>query len=164
MRQGQSAMAGGEVSRRELIKRAAGIAGMVAIPAVIRRRAYAAEERGTVKVVPEVDLKVLDPVWTTALITGTHAFLVYDTLFAADRNYQVHPQMVEAYERDEEGLSWRFKLRDGLGFHDGTPVTARDCVASIRRWAVRSIPGKAMMERADRLDVVDDDDFILKLK
>jgi hypothetical protein len=66
MRQGQSAIAGGEVSRRELIKRAAGIAGMVAISAVIRRRAYAAEERGTVKVVPEVDLKILDPVWTTA--------------------------------------------------------------------------------------------------
>jgi len=157
-------MPGRKISRRELIKTGAGMASVAAMPAVIRRRAYATEASGTVKVVPEVDLKVLDPVWTTALITGTHAFLVYDTLFAADRNYQVHPQMVEAYERDEEGLSWRFKLRDGLGFHDGTPVTARDCVASIRRWAVRSIPGKAMMERADRLDVVDDDDFILKLK
>ena len=157
-------MPGRKISRRELIKTGAGMASVAAMPAVIGRRAYATEASGTVKVVPEVDLKVLDPVWTTALITGTHAFLVYDTLFAADRNYQVHPQMVEAYERDEEGLSWRFKLRDGLGFHDGTPVTARDCVASIRRWAVRSIPGKAMMERADRLDVVDDDDFILKLK
>ena len=157
-------MPGRKISRRELIKTGAGMASVAAMPAVIGRRAYAAEASGTVKVVPEVDLKVLDPVWTTALITGTHAFLVYDTLFAADRNYQVHPQMVEAYERDEEGLSWRFKLRDGLGFHDGTPVTARDCVASIRRWAVRSIPGKAMMERADRLDVVDDNDFILKLK
>jgi len=157
-------MPGRKISRRELIKTGAGMASVAAMPAVIGRRAYATEASGTVKVVPEVDLKVLDPVWTTALITGTHAFLVYDTLFAADRNYQVHPQMVEAYERDEEGLSWRFKLRDGLGFHDGTPVTARDCVASIRRWAVRSIPGKAMMERADRLDVVDDNDFILKLK
>ena len=157
-------MPGRKISRRELIKTGAGMASVAAMPAVIRRRAYATEASGMVKVVPEVDLKVLDPVWTTALITGTHAFLVYDTLFAADRNYQVHPQMVEAYERDEEGLSWRFKLRDGLGFHDGTPVTARDCVASIRRWAVRSIPGKAMMERADRLDVVDDNDFIIKLK
>jgi len=156
-------MPGRKISRRELIKTGAGMASVAAMPAVIGRRAYATEASGTVKVVPEVDLKVLDPVWTTALITGTHAFLVYDTLFAADRNYQVHPQMVEAYERDEEGLSWRFKLRDGLGFHDGTPVSARDCVASIRRWAVRSIPGKAMMERADRLDVVDDNDFILKL-
>jgi peptide/nickel transport system substrate-binding protein len=157
-------MPGRKISRRELIKTTAELAGIVAMPAIIGRRAHAAETSGAVKVVPEVDLKILDPVWTTALITGTHALLVYDTLFSADRNYRVHPQMVETYECDEEGLSWHFKLRDGLGFHDGTPVTARDCVASIRRWAVRSIPGKAMMERADRLDVVDDNSFILKLK
>jgi peptide/nickel transport system substrate-binding protein len=72
--------------------------------------------------------------------------------------------MVDKYERDEDGLNWRFKLRDGLGWHDGSPVTARDCVASIRRWAVRSVSGKAMMERADRLDVIDDNSFILRLK
>jgi len=93
MRRSQSAMAGGEISRRELIKRAAGIAGMVATPAVIRSRAYAAEGSGTVKVVPEVDLKILDPVWTTALITGTHANLVYDTLFSADGHWRARPQM-----------------------------------------------------------------------
>ena len=155
---------GRTISRRELIKTGARMAGVVAMPAVIGRRAHAAEASGTVKVVPEVDLKVLDPVWTTALITGTHAFLVYDTLFSADRDWRAHPQMIEKYERDEDGLNWRFKLRDGLGWHDGTEVTAYDCVASIRRWAVRSVPGKAMMERADRLDAVDDRSFILRLK
>jgi peptide/nickel transport system substrate-binding protein len=164
MRQGQTAMPGGAISRRELIKTAVGIAGVVATPAVIRRRAHAAEGRDTVRVVPEVDLKVLDPVWTTALITGTHAFLVYDTLFSADGKWRAHPQMVDKYGRDEEGLNWRFKLRDGLGWHDGSLVTARDCVASIRRWAVRSVSGKAMMERADGLDVIDDNSFILRLK
>jgi len=164
MRRSQSAMAGGEISRRELIKRAAGIAGMVATPAVIRSRAYAAEGSGTVKVVPEVDLKILDPVWTTALITGTHANLVYDTLFSADGHWRARPQMIDAYERDEDGLNWHFKLRDGLAFHDGTPVTARDCVASIRRWAARSVPGQAMMERADRLEVNDDNSFLLRFK
>src|SRR6516225_3077673 len=164
MRQGQKAIPGGDISRRNLIKTAAGIAGAVAMPAIVGGRARADEASSTVRVVPEVDLKVLDPVWTTALITGTHANLVYDTLFSADGHWRARPQMIETYERDEDGLNWRFKLRDGLGFHDGTPVTARDCVASIRRWAVRSIPGKAMMERADRLDVVDDNDFIIKLK
>ena len=164
MRQGQTAMPGGEISRRALIKTAAGIAGLAAMPAVIGGRAQAAEASSTVRVVPEVDLKVLDPIWTTALITGTHAFLIYDTLFAADRKYQVHPQMVDKYERDEEGLTWRFKLRDGLGWHDGTAVTARDCVASLRRWAARSTTGKVMMERAERLDAIDDNTFVLKLK
>jgi len=114
--------------------------------------------------VPEVDLKVLDPVWTTALITGTHALLVYDTLFAADLQQRVHPQMVDKFARDEDGVTWRFELRDGLGWHDGTAVTARDCVASIRRWAARSASGKTMMERAERLDAIDDKSFVLKFK
>ena len=164
MRPGQTAMPRDEISRRQLIKTAVGIAGAVATPAIIRGRAYAAEQRNTVKVVPEVDLKVFDPVWTTALITGTHAYLVYDTLFSADRNWRAHPQMIDKYERDEDGLNWSFKLRDGLGWHDGSQVTARDCAASIRRWAVRSVSGKAMMERAERLDVIDDNSFILRLK
>ena len=107
MRQGQKAIPGGDISRRNLIKTAAGIAGAVAMPAIVGGRAHAAEASSTVRVVPEVDLKVLDPVWTTALITGTHANLVYDTLFSADRNWRAHPQMVDKYERDEDGLTWR---------------------------------------------------------
>ena len=107
MRQGQKAIPGGDISRRNLIKTAAGIAGAVAMPAIVGGRARAAEASSTVRVVPEVDLKVLDPVWTTGLITGTHANLVYDTLFSADRNWRAHPQMVDKYERDEDGLTWR---------------------------------------------------------
>jgi len=164
MRQSPEVAAGGEMSRRGLIKAAAALAGTVAMPAVIGAQSPAAEASGTVKVVPEVDLKVLDPVWTTALITGTHALLVYDTLFAADRRQRVHPQMIEKYARDEDEVTWRFVLRDGLGWHDGTAVTARDCVASIRRWAARSASGKTMMERAERLDVLDDNSFVLKFK
>src|SRR6516225_1795281 len=152
------------ISRRKLITSAGSISGVVALSGILGARAASTDADATVKVVPEVDLKVLDPIWTTALITGTHAWLIYDTLFAPDREYQVHPQMVEKYERDEGGLTWRFKLRDGLGWHDGTAVTARDCVASIQRWAVRSVPGKAMMARADRLDMVDDNSFILRFR
>ena len=164
MRQRQTAVLRGNISRREVIKSAGGIAGAVAIPSFVRAGAAAADPNATVRVVPEVDLKVLDPIWTTALITATHAFLIYDTLFAVDRNYRVYPQMVDKYERDEEGLTWRFKLRDGLGWHDGTTVTARDCVASIRRWAARSATGKVIIERASRLDVLDDSAVILELK
>src|SRR5215472_537942 len=164
MRRSRAATAGGEISRRTLIGRAAGSAAAVALAALAGRRARGADAKSAVRVVPEVDLKVLDPVWTTALITGTHALLVYDTLFAPDRQQRVHPQMVEKYVRDEDGVTWRFELRDGLAWHDGTAVTARDCVASIRRWAARSASGKTMMERAERLDAIDDKSFILKFK
>jgi ABC-type transport system substrate-binding protein len=160
MRPGQKATPRDGISRWFLMKTAA--VGALVMSTIMG--AKAADARGTVKVVPEVDLKVFDPVWTTALITGTHALLVYDTLFASDREQRVHPQMVDKYERDEDGLTGRFRLRDGLGWHDGTPVTARDCVASIRRWSVRSATGKVMMDRTERLDALDDNAFILKLK
>jgi peptide/nickel transport system substrate-binding protein len=163
-RQGRKAKPGGRLSRRSLLRRAAAVGAGAALVAVIGGRARGDKTGATVKVVPEVDLKVLDPVWTTALNTATHALLVYDTLFAPDRQQRVHPQMVEKFARDEDEVTWRFELRDGLGWHDGTAVTARDCVASIRRWAARSTSGKTMMERAERLDAVDDKSFVLKFK
>jgi peptide/nickel transport system substrate-binding protein len=162
--QKHEAFPGTGLLRRSLLKRGAVAIAGGALVSVIGGRARSDEAKGTVKVVPEVDLKALDPVWTTALITGTHALLVYDTLFAPDRQQRVHPQMVEKFARDEDGVTWRFELRDGLGWHDGTAVTARDCVASIRRWAARSTSGKVMMERAERLDAINGKSFVLKFK
>ena len=155
------------LSRRAVIKVGAGAVGVLAIPAILRssaRSAWAADPRSVIKVAPEVDLKIFDPIWTTATITSTHGWLVYDTLFAIDRQYNTSPQMVEKYEASEDGLTHNFMLRDGLKFHDGSPVTARDCVASIRRWAARFGEAKIMMERAEKLDATGEKTFVLKLK
>ena len=157
----------GGFTRRAVVKTGIGAASALAMPTLLRatvRTAFAADARATIKVAPETDLKIFDPVWTTATITSTHSWLVYDTLFALDRGYKASPQMVEKYEASDDGLTHNFKLRDGLGFHDGTPVTARDCVASIRRWAARLGKAKIMLDRAEKLDVVDDKSFVLKLK
>src|SRR5215475_14503665 len=91
----------------------------------------------TLKMVAHSDLKVLDPVWTTAFITRNHGYLIYDTLFAKDEELRIRPQMVETYETSDDKLTWTFTLRDGLEWHDGNPVTADDCVASIKRWGAR---------------------------
>ena len=79
------------------------------------------------------DLKIIDPIWTTALISAHHGYLVYDTLFALDEKMQTRPQMVDKWEVSPDKLTYTFTLRDGLEWHDGTPVTGADCVASIRR-------------------------------
>ena len=86
------------------------------------------------RVVPHADLKNIDPIWTTAYITRNHGYMVYDTLFALDADLVPRPQMVDRWTVSDDGLSYRFTLRDGLAWHDGAPVTAADCVASIRRW------------------------------
>src|SRR5690242_9877469 len=76
------------------------------------------------------DLKIIDPIWTTALISTHHGNMVYDTLFAMDEKLQVKPQMVDKWEVSPDQLTWTFTLRDGLEWHDGTPVTGEDCVSS----------------------------------
>ncbi|MGR4001127.1 MAG: ABC transporter substrate-binding protein [Alphaproteobacteria bacterium] len=107
--------------------------------------ANAQEERGEVlRVIAHADLRILDPIWTTAYIARNHGYMVYDTLFAMDENWQPQPQMVEDYEVSEDGLRWRFRLREGLRWHDGSVVTAADCVASLERWWRRDTFGQQL--------------------
>ena len=80
----------------------------------------------TLKVVMHSDLKILDPIWTTAYIVRNHGYLIYDTLFALDAKLEPQPQMVESWTVSDDKLTWTFKLRDGLKWHDGTPVTSAD--------------------------------------
>ncbi len=118
----------------------------------------------TLKMVAHSDLKVLDPIWTTAFITRNHGYMVYDVLFARDEQLRIQPQMVDKYEVSADKLAWKFTLRDGLEWHDGQPVTAEDCVASIKRWAVRDSLGQQLMASVGDLKVVDAKTFTLTLK
>ena len=106
----------------------------------------------------------LDPIWTTANIVAYHGALVYDMLFGVDAQDRPQPQMVDTWTTSEDRLTWRFHLRPGLAFTDGSPVTARDCVASIRRWGARDAAGAKLMGKTESLAVIDDQTFELKLK
>ena len=118
----------------------------------------------TLRMVAHSDLKVLDPIWTTAFITRNHGYMVYDVLFARDADLRIQPQMVDKYEVSADKLSWKFTLRDGLEWHDGKPVTAEDCVASIRRWAARDALGQQLMASVGELIAVDAKTFTMTLK
>src|SRR5437899_5027894 len=107
--------------------------------------ALPATAQTTLRLVPHSDLKVLDPVWTTAYITRNHGYLIYDVLFAKDAAGNIQPQMVDKYETSPDKLTWTFSLRDGLEWHDGKPVTAEDCVASIKRWGAKDSMGQKLL-------------------
>ena len=117
----------------------------------------------TLRVVKHSDLKIVDPIWTTAYITRDHGYMIYDTLFATDASGQIRPQMIDKYELSADKLTWTMSLRDGLLWHDGTPVTAEDCVASIRRWAARDAMGQKMMTFVKDLAAVDAKTFRIVL-
>src|SRR5262245_61935757 len=118
----------------------------------------------TLKVSLHSDLKIIDPVWTTALISTHHGFMIYDTLFALDEKLEVKPQMVDRWSVSEDKLTWTFTLREGLEWHDGAPVTAEDCVASLKRWAARDGMAQKLMSFVAELKATDARTFLMRLK
>jgi peptide/nickel transport system substrate-binding protein len=145
-------------TRRRFVQGSVAAATLMAAPAIGRASETPAAAK-TLKAVMQGDLRSFDPIWTTANISSYHGALIYDTLFGVDANDKPQPQMVESFGTSDDQLTWTFKLRDGLGFHDGSPVTAADCVASIRRWAVRDGAGQHMFLRVKDISAKDDKSF-----
>jgi len=112
-------------------------AAAMAAPSIVR-----AQSATTLKFVPYADLVLLDPA-VSAFVTRNHVLMVFDTLFGVDEAGRVQPQMLAGSTTAPDGLTWTLTLRDGLKFHDNTPVLARDVVASLRRWWVRRWSGTA---------------------
>jgi peptide/nickel transport system substrate-binding protein len=152
------------MDRRTFLKSAAGagalaVAGGLATPAISQRAAARA-----LRLVPGADLANFDPVWTAAYIVRNAGLLVWDTLYGVDARLQVQRQMVEAEEVSPDRLTWTFRLRPRLKFHDGEPVLAKDAVASINRWAARDPMGAMIKAVENELAVVDDLTFRWILK
>jgi len=123
--------------------------------AVIAAFAGSARAETVLRVALHSDLKILDPIWTTALISTHHGHMVYDTLFALDDKLEVRPQMVDSWTVSADKLTWTFTLRDGLAFHDGAPVTAEDCVASLKRFGAKDSMGQKLMADVAELSAPD---------
>jgi peptide/nickel transport system substrate-binding protein len=147
------------------LSRRAFVAGSVA--AAVTARApfvHAQKKGGTLRFVPHADLKILDPIWTTAYITRNHGYMIFDTLFALDGDLKIKPQMIDKHTASKDSMKWSFTLRDGLKFHDGQPVTAEDCVASIKRWGAKDALARLMMASIAKMAPVDKKTFTIDLE
>ena len=131
----------------------------LAFPAVVRAQAVS-----TLRFVPQSDLAITDPHITTAYLTRHHGYMVYDTLYGIDSAFRPSPQMVEGHTVENDGKLWKLRLREGLLWHDGERVTARDCAASLNRWAKRDSFGGALMAVTDELSAPDDRTIQFRLK
>src|SRR5215471_7441713 len=140
---------------------AAGAAAFVGLG--LGGRARAANSK-TLRFIAQSDLRVLDPIWTTAYITRNHGYMIFDTLFAIDDKFKPHSQMVDTWEVSPDKLRYSFTLRDGLKFHDGQPVRGADCVASLKRWMVRDSFGQTLSTSIDEMNGGDDGSFSIRLK
>jgi len=147
------------MDRRTFLKSAVGLgalatAGGLATPAISQRAAARA-----LRLVPHADLANFDPVWSPAYIARNAGLLVWDMLYGIDNTLTPRRQMVESEEVSPDGLTWMFRLRPGLKFHDGEPVRASDAVASINRWAARDQMGQMIKAIENELTAIDDRTF-----
>ena len=137
------------------------LAGMAALAAP---KLAAAQAVRRLRYITRGDPTILDPIWSTATITRNHSLMVFDYLFGLDRAGNPQPQMLDGARIDDDGRRWSLVLRDGMRWHDGERVLARDCVASIKRWGVRDAYGQALMAATDDLSASDDRTIVFRLK
>jgi len=147
--------------RRNLLK--SGAAGTAAATLPRFATAQPAQNR-VLKMVPQANLTSLDPIWTTANITRNHGHMVFDTLYGMDAEFRPQPQMAEGHVTDSDGKRVTITLRSGLKFHDGEPVRAADCVASIARWMKRNPMGQKLESFVDALEADGDRRIVFRLK
>jgi peptide/nickel transport system substrate-binding protein len=118
----------------------------------------------TLRLIAQADLRVLDPIWTTATITRNFGYMIYDTLFALDSQFRAQPQMVQSWSIARDRLTYTFTLRDGLKFSDGEPVRSTDCIASLKRWGARDALGQSLAAAIAQYRIEDDHAFSILLK
>ncbi|MBI1779563.1 MAG: ABC transporter substrate-binding protein [Proteobacteria bacterium] len=135
---------------------------LISLPALAQTPAGATSK--TLKLVPHADLRNIDPVWTTAIITRNHAYMVYDALFGVDEGFAPRPQMVGEETVSADGLTYTLTLRSGLKFHDGVSVTAADAAASVSRWMKRDAEGQALASVLAEIKAIDVRTLTVKLK
>jgi peptide/nickel transport system substrate-binding protein len=151
------------MDRRSFIK--AGVAaGVVAGSGGMAAPALSQAANRTLRFVPQANLANFDPIWGTQYVVRNAAVLVWDTLYGFDDKLEAQRQMVEGEQVSQDGLTWTFRLREGLRFHDNEPVRARDVVASINRWMPRDPMGQLLRALGDELVAVDDRTFRWRLK
>ncbi len=146
------------MKRRDFLATAATAAGSLAMPSLA-----AAQNARVLRFVPQANLSSLDAVAGTQYVVRNASLLIWDTLFGVDSNLDPKPQMVEGYDLSPDKLTWTFKLREGLRFHDGEPVLSRDVMASLNRWMVRDTMGQRIKASLAAMEAVDDRTVRLRL-
>ena len=123
-------------ARAALHRSITGVVGAVALAGMLGAAPVLGQGQKVLKFIPQADLRILDPIATTAYITRNHGYMVYDTLFAMDDKFQVQPQMVEKCDAERRTASpTRSRCATASSSTTASRCSPADCIASIERWA-----------------------------
>ena len=100
---------------------------------------------GTLRIITHAAPGSLDPADSKApdsFARRSLSSLLFDTLVALDDGGHVKPELAESWQASKGNIRWQFRLRHGVKFHDGTPLTSEIAAASLRLanpgWSVRA--------------------------
>jgi peptide/nickel transport system substrate-binding protein len=133
------------------------IAGLTAAPAAPRRG-------GTLRIAEVGEPLTLDTVATTADLTSIITLPIFEELFAFDSAWKIQPFLAESYTESPDGLTYTFKLRHNVPFHNGKEMTAEDVVASLARWGKVSPRGTSVYKDVESTTAADRYTVVMKLK
>ena len=108
---------------------AASVATSLALPARLQ-----AQSGNTLRRVVASEMTSLDPQRPTGQVTAEMAAELFAGLTVTDANGRVVPGCAASWQTSPDGLTWTFKLRPKLQWSDGTALTARDFVFTLRRY------------------------------
>jgi peptide/nickel transport system substrate-binding protein len=137
------------------VKSFAGVIGAAAL--VLAPPADAQERGGTLIAAFSADPAGFDPVRGPSGMSHVVIEQVYSTLMLLDPEANPIPGLAESYEVSEDGLEYTFKLRDGVTFHNGDPLSAEDVKFSFDRLRApdSGYSYGSQVETIDEVEVVD---------
>lgn len=91
-------------------------------------------------------------------------FHIYEPLVTQDRDLSIIPCLADSWEESEDGMTWTFKLHEGVKFHDGSDFTSEDVVASYNYAKDVSASYNSRFATVDSIEAVDDYTVVLHMK
>ncbi len=152
------------MARRTISLRFLTALAMTALLTFAAAPAEAQKKGGVLRIGNLGEPPALDAHWTTASITETLTNHLYEGLFSLDRENKPTPMLAESYTVSKDGLTYTFKLRQGVKFHNGKEMSSEDVVASLNRWGKQSIYGKGLFTQVAELRAVDKYTVEMRLK
>ncbi len=118
---------------------------------------------GTFTFGQEANVNSLDMMTSSAISTRNIAMNVFETLVTRDEGSSPIPELADSITEAPDGLSYTFKLRQGVKFHNGKTLSSADVLASYERYKKVSIQ-RNTLDNVDHWDVPDASTFIIHLK
>jgi len=118
---------------------------------------------GTLRIAEIGEPLTLDTVATTADVTSIITLPIFEELFTYDAGWKIQPLLAESYTASQDGLTYTFKLRKNVPFHNGKEMTAEDVVASLMRWGKVSPRGTSVYKAVESTTAEDKYTVVMKL-